>query len=319
MSIAQSDYANTDAEFERILTASLNDCVIPKQDINHILLTKSVYLYLSNLLKKIIIQQSIITNGMAYKCISCYTESHNVYNICKCGLENLCYSCMLTKYVPVLTDKVKENKDTAITNNIFNKNWMVTLLQNTVFCKYCNVTGCMHNALNILNNDNPIGSENTHIIHETDFLNMESKTMVDIFPNMNMSGFIQQKNMDALTNYGFELEHNHDTQTIIFKLNSELLNMITDTSRHLNIHTNTDSVRCDTNIITPAIFNVIYYKCVDFGLKNKVIDKTLIFNWNKFCQKMNKLLNLYSNNNANCQINYYMSVVLINEIKNMAE
>jgi hypothetical protein len=175
----------------------------------------------------------------------------------------------------------------------------------------------MHNTLNILNNNNPVGLENTHFIHDTDFLNMESKTLVDIFPNMNMTGFIQQKNIDALANYGFELEHNYDTQTIIFKLNPELLKMIIGTSCHLNIHPNTDCVRCDIKIITPAIFNAIYYKCVDFGLKNKAIDKTLIFNWNKFCQKMNKLLNLYSDNNTNCQINYYMSVVLINEIKNM--
>ena len=316
MSIALTDYANTDAEFERILTASLNDCVIPKQDINHILLTKSVYLYLSNLLKKIITHQSTVTNSLASKCISCYSESPNVYNVCKCGLENMCYSCMLTKYVPIITEQVKTNKENAITHNTFNKHWMVTLLQNTVLCKYCNVTGCMHNALNILNNDSPIGSEHKHIMHEIDFLNMESKTMVDIFPNMDMAGFIQQKNMDALTSYGFELEHSHVNQTIIFKLNPELIKMISSAARNLNIHT--DCVRCDTNIITPAIFNAIYYKCVDFGLKNKVIDKTLIFNWNKFCQKLNKLLNLYSDNNTNCKINYYMSVVLINEIKNMA-
>jgi hypothetical protein len=314
MSIAQSDYVNTDAEFDRILTASLNDCIIPKRDITDILLTKSVYLYLSNLLKKIIIYQSTITNGLASKCISCYTESPNVYNICKCGLENLCYSCMLTKYVPILTDKVKANKENAILHNKFNKKWMVSLLQNTVLCKYCNVTGCVHNSLSILNGDNLTDSSNMNLIHETDFLNMESKTMVDIFPNMNMANFIQQKKMDALTNYGFELEYNHANKTIIFKLNSELIKMINEQARHLNIYANTDSVRCDIKIITPAILNTIYYKCVEFGLKNKAIDKTLLFKWNKYCQKMNKLLNLYSDNN-DCQITYYISVVLINEIK----
>ncbi len=92
--------------------------------------------------------------------------------------------------------------------------------------------------------------------------------------------------------------------------------MINEQARHLNIYANTDSVRCDIKIITPAILNTIYYKCVDFGLKSKVIDKTLLFNWNKYCQKMNKLLGEY-NKNCNGQLNYYISVVLLNEINNI--
>lgn len=314
MSITPSDYANTDAEFERILTASLNDCVVLKQDITNILLTKSVYLYVSNLLKTTIIHQSVISNGVTSKCISCYTESPNVFNICKCGLENLCYSCMLAKYVSILTASIKTSKSDAITNNTFNKNYMISLLQNTVCCKYCNVAGFFHKTVSILNHDQFRNPSSIHMLHETDFLNNETKTMIDIFPNMCMTSFIQQKNMEALTNYGFELEYDHNAQSVKFKLNSELIKMINCQSRHLNTHAKTDTVLCNVILITPAIFNAIYYKCIAFGLKNKVIDKTLLFNWNKYCQKMNKLLGEY-NQNCNSQMNYYVSVVLINEIK----
>jgi hypothetical protein len=313
MSIAPANYANTDAEFERILTASLNDCVVPKQDITDILLTKSVYLYVSNLLKATIIHQKAISNGLTSKCISCYSESSNVFNICKCGLEHMCYSCMLSKYVSILTDKVNANKKNAITNNTFNKHYMINLLQNTIFCKYCNVTGFFHNTLNILERDQ--FSKSSHgMLHETDFLNNETKTMIDIFPNMCMTSFIQQKNIEALTNYGFELEYDHNAQSVTFKLNSELIKMINSQSRHLNIYAKTDTVLCNIILITPAIFNAIYYKCIEFGLKNKIIDRTLLFNWNKYCQKMNKLLGEY-NKNCNGQMNYYVSVVLLNEIK----
>jgi hypothetical protein len=338
MSIAPSDYANTDAEFERILTASLNDCVVLKQDITNILLTKSVCLYVSNLLKTTIIHQSEISNGVTSKCISCYTESSNVFNICKCGLENLCYSCMLAKYVSILTASIKTSKSDAITNNTFNKNYMISLLQNTVCCKYCNVAGFFHKTVSILNHDQFRNPSSNHMLHETDFLNNETKTMIDIFPNMctaesqllvhsrssvgvydkstprDMTSFIQQKNMEALTNYGFELEYDHNAQSVKFKLNPELIKMINSQSSHLNTHAKTDTVLCNVILVTPAIFNAIYYKCIAFGLKNKVIDKTLLFNWNKYCQKMNKLLGKY-NQNCNSQMNYYVSVVLINEIK----
>lgn len=359
MSIIQSNYANTDAEFERILTASLNECIIPNQDITDILLIKSVYLYVSNLLKSIIINQVKLSNGLTSKCISCYVESANVFNICKCGLENLCYSCILTKYVSVLTDKVKLNKESAAPHNKFDKTFIINLLQNTVFCKYCNIPGCFHNSLNILQAADMVKLNNAANIpiYETDFLNMESKTMIDIFPNMysnhsgttkqqkadmsSMSMFIRKKNMDALANYGFELKYNHDTQTIIFGLNSEVIKLAT-AQPPTPIHINTDTIQCNVKLITHAVFNAIYYKCIEFGLENKrkkiIPDKLLLFHWNKYCQTINKLLNLYnitSNSkqlspfkgeckfdvdetlSSNNQMNYYISVVLLNEITHL--
>ena len=225
MSILPTDYANTDAEFERILAASLNDCIVSRQDISDILLTKSVYLYVSNLLKMAIIHQSAISNCITSKCISCYTESQNVFNICKCGLEHMCYSCMLTKYVSILTNSIKADKSSAITNNTFNKKFMITLLENTVCCKYCNVPGFFHKTIPLLNYEQ-INKSNKHMLCETDFLNNENKTMIDIFPNMSMTNFIQQKNMEAVTNYGFELEYNHDMQNILFKINAKLVEHI---------------------------------------------------------------------------------------------
>ena len=41
MSSSVDAYENAEAEFERILAESLYDCILPKQDINDILLTKS--------------------------------------------------------------------------------------------------------------------------------------------------------------------------------------------------------------------------------------------------------------------------------------
>lgn len=320
MSIAPANYANTDAEFERILTASLNECIVPRQDISDILLTKSVYLYVSNLLKTAIIHQSVLSNGIMSKCISCYTESANVFNICKCGLEHMCYSCMLTKYVSILTSSIKANKYAAITNNTFNKKFMINLLQNTVCCKYCKVTGFFQETLNILNHDRFSKSSSNHMLHETDFLNNETKTMIDIFPNMGMTSFIQQKNMEALTNYGFELEYNHVAQNILFKINAKLIEHIIGLQQRqyqkgINSNAiNIDTIKCNVILITPAIFNAIYYKCIEFGVKNNIIDQRLLFSWNKYCQKMNKLLAEY-NKNCDTQINYYIAVVLLSEIK----
>lgn len=319
MSISPSNYANTDAEFERILTASLNDCIVARQDIADILLTKSVYLYLSNLLKTAIIHQSVISNGIMSKCISCYTESANVFNICKCGLEHMCYSCMLTKYVPILTSSIKECKSTTIINNIFNKKNIIELLQNIICCKYCNVTGFFHKTLVVLNNEiSNLSSKN--MLYETDFLNNETKTIIDIFPNMDITSFIQQKNMDAFTNYGFELEYNHITQTVQFSINTKLIQYIVSLQQQQQcINTNSinvDTIKCNAVLISPAIFNAIYYKCINFGIKNNIIDQRLLFSWNKYCQKMNKLLEEY-NKNCVSQINYYISVVLLNEINSI--
>lgn len=322
MSIVPANYANTDAEFERILTESLNDCIVLRQDITDILLTKSVCLYVSNLLKTIIIHQPAISNGVVSKCISCYTESANVFNVCKCGLENICYSCMLTKYVSILTSSIKAYKDAAITNNTFNKKFIITLLQNTVCCKYCNVSGFFHKTLDILYNEKNSMLSSNHILHETDFLNNETKTIIDIFPNMGMTNFIQQKNMEALTNYGFELEYNHAMQNIVFKINAKLIEHIVDLQQRQcqkginNPAINIDTIKCNAILITPAIFNAIYYKCIEFGVKNNIIDQRLLFSWNKYCQKMNKLLDEY-NKNCDAQINYYIAVVLLNEIKNI--
>lgn len=331
MSIASSalNYANTDAEFERILNESLNNCVIPKQDISNILLTKSVYLYVSNLLKPIITSQVSIYPNIKSKCISCHTECANVLNICKCGLENLCYTCMLTKYMPVLTDNIKANKEQAIQNNIeqtniFEKKYMLTLLQNTVFCNYCKVNGLFHDAVNNLrtaehnNKHSPNQPHQFTLLYETDFLHMETKTLIDIFPNMDILSFIKYTNKDIITNYGFELEYNSNTYILLFKLNNEFIaSIIRQMAPHQRQMIATGTIQCNVRLIAPVIFNAIYYKCIEFGVKNNIIEQKLLFNWNKFCQKMNKLLAIYSHN-CEGQMTYYISVVLLNEIKGIA-
>lgn len=324
MSIASSalNYANTEAEFERILNESINNCVIPKQDINDILLTKSVYLYVANLLKPIIAQHLSSYPNIKSKCISCFMESSHVLNVCKCGLENICYTCMLAKYIPQITDNIKANKAKAVHNtadqcNVFDKKYMLTLLQNTVFCNYCKVTGCFHDTLNDLQikeyNNNHYLNQRQHLLHETDFLHIETKTLIDIFPNMDMSSFIKHMNTETITNYGFELEYDGNTHILSFKLNSEFIaSIIRQMSPHHKI--NVAIIQCNAKLITPAIFNAIYYKCIDFGVKNNVFNQRLLFNWNKYCQKMNKLLAEYGHN-CDSQMNYYISVVLLNEIK----
>lgn len=323
------NYANTEDELERILNESLNNCVILKQDINDILLTKSVYLYVANLLKPIITSQAIEYPDIKSKCISCYTESANVLNICKCGLENLCYTCILAKYMPILTDNIKANKAKAVQTttshtNIFDKQYMLTLLQNTVFCNYCKVTGRFHNTLNNMQATEPIQNNNHNhhsnqqkhlLLHETDFLHLETKTLIDIFPNMDMSSFIKHTNTETITNYGFELEFN-TSGSFSFKLNGEFIESIIRkmTQQHKRMII-TATIQCNAKLITPSIFNAIYYKCIDFGIKNNVLDQRLLFNWNKFCQKMNKLLAEYGHDS---QMNYYISVVLLNEIKGIS-
>lgn len=329
MSSASSalNYANTESEFERILNESLNNCVIPKQDISNILLTKSVYLYVATLLKPIITSQVSTYPNIKSKCISCHTECANVLNICKCGLENLCYTCMLTKYMPVLTDNIKANKEQAIQNsigqtNIFEKKYMLSLLQNTVFCNYCKVTGCFHDAVNNLrtaehnNKHSPNQQQQNTLLHETDFLHMETKTLIDIFPNMDILSFIKYTNKDIITNYGFELEYDINTYILSFKLNNEFIASIVKQMEepYQRQMITTGTIQCNVRLITSVIFNAIYYKCIEFGVKNNIIEKKLLFNWNKFCQKMNKLLALYG---YNCEgrMTYYISVVLLNEIK----
>lgn len=328
MSIASSalNYANTEAEFERILNESLNNCVIPKQDISDILLTKSVYLYVANLLKPIIAHQASGNPGVKSKCISCYTESSHVLNICKCGLENLCYTCILAKYIPKLTDNIKSNKALAVQNitdqaNVFEKKYMLSLLQNTIFCNYCKVTGFFHDAVNNLqtvehnkNNNQYLNQrKQSNFLHETDFLHMETKTLIDIFPNMDLASFINHTNKETITNYGVELEYDGNTHILSFKLNTEFIESIIRQMAPKRMG-NIATIQCNVKLITPAIFNAIYYKCIDFSIKNKVLDQKLLFSWNKYCQKMNKLLTEYGHN-GDAQMNYYISVVLLNEIK----
>jgi hypothetical protein len=317
MSSSVDAYENAEAEFERILAESLYDCILPKQDIKDILMTKSVQLYIENLLKRIVIQVSAYDKEI--KCISCYTESNNVLNICKCGLENLCYSCFLIKYINCLTSAVKENKQTAIVNNIFCEKGMLEILRNTIKCKYCNTPGCFHIVLDNMNCRN-MQQKTMHVLTETDFLPMKTKTLIDIFPISKMSAFVHKKKMESLAQYGFDLKYynkSNEEHIIEFNLNPELIETIVAELKHIPSVLNIDSIKCDCKIITPAVFNAIYYKCIDFGLKNKDIKRDLLFRWNKHCQKLNGLLDTYAKN-VDKTMNYYITTVLINEINTIS-
>lgn len=297
---------NSDSELENILNISLNECITQKYETNDILLAKSLYLYMSDLFKQVIIYN--IPNKQVTKCIGCFSESGNVLNICKCGLENLCYTCLLIKYTPIIGSTINKNKINVVVDNKISKQYIIDILKTCVHCKYCNIPG---NFLNVLNDPNMLLDTMVaeHFMCETEYLNLENKIMIDIFPNLKFSDFVKNMGTDPMfRNYGLTLDHGDNT--IIFKLNDDsivnILNGYNPTQKNINC------IKCDINICVSTIFNTIYYKCIEFILKYKT-NKNMIDKWNKYCDKLNKLLMIYNRDNIT-NMDYYTTVTLAYDI-----
>jgi hypothetical protein len=200
--------------------------------------------------------------GNEVKCQYCYVYTQYMIEVCKCCLENACYTCFIKRNMTTIINSVNS---LLIVNKRICEYKLLEYLKSIIQCNICKDTGKFKSYINTY-----IETYDTCIInkydklHDINFYAIENTQLSSHI--LDLDKYIKKYKISIgnILEYGYFIEFENDMLTI--KLNVETVKQLLHNVKHKS-HITCDVIKVNVKYTTYFVLDVIYNKCIIYGTK----------------------------------------------------
>lgn len=280
-----TDYLRDGRELETFINSTLDDLIQnPVSEHTSSIATKnpepvclfkiSIKLALRNVIKKLISHDQ--KPGIVSSCIFCLCDKATIINVCKCGLESVCYQCFIKRN----SEEILQHATPSIIDKMTNRICEVKLLEivMVINCQVCGDISPLKSSIDkyILAYDTD-KIESCDILHDIDYYTLQNKQLFEHISNFDihhdprhaLSSPEHIKLDIGFTEFGYALEIIPDPDSLlIIKLNTATQDLILRYVQHKgDLNFTNGEIKIKIQKMQYFVLDAIYYKCVAFGLK----------------------------------------------------